>query len=183
VDADQAFELGEGITQYDVDAFGISLAGRSVLRYLRAGKQARHFVVLSWSQSVISGISNQNSHSIQEHALKFAHVVNLSLMAFADVSISVEWTPVDTRLGGYYQALFQVQQECAQLSAEQEETRNVISATYQKEKTCAKVYEQWASEWHTKPRTSAAYRLSLLSLPNGNNHLLPSEDCQPQIGD
>jgi hypothetical protein len=34
---DQVLELGEGISQYDVDAFGISLAGRCILSYLRAG--------------------------------------------------------------------------------------------------------------------------------------------------
>lgn len=28
---DQAFELGEGVSQYDVDVFGISLAGRTIL--------------------------------------------------------------------------------------------------------------------------------------------------------
>ena len=50
----------------------------------------------------------------------------------------------------YCQALFRAQQECAQLSAEQEETRNVLSATYQKEKSQAEVYEQWVSEWYKK---------------------------------
>lgn len=172
VDADQAFELGEGITQYDVDAFGISLAGRCILCYLRAGGQARRFIILSRSQSAINGISNQNSRAIQEHALNFARVINSSLMSFADASISVEWAPVDTRLGGYCQALFRAQQECAQLSAEEEETRNVLSATYQKERSRAEAYEQWTNEWHQKPRASIAYRLSLLSPPSGNNHPL-----------
>ena len=83
VDADQPFELGEGVTQYDVDAFGISLAGPTLPNTtlgLRSGGQARRFIILSRSQSAISGISNQCSRSIQEHALNFVHVINLSLM-------------------------------------------------------------------------------------------------------
>ena len=83
VDADQPFELGEGVTQYDVDAFGISLAGPTLPNTtlgLRSGGQARQFIILSRSQSAISGISNQCSRSIQEHALNFVHVINLSLM-------------------------------------------------------------------------------------------------------
>ena len=96
------------------------------------------------------------------------------VMEFTDASISIEWTasPADTCLGGYCQALFRAQQECAQLLAAQEETRNVLSATYQKEKTQAEAYEQWASEWHRKPRTSITYRLSLLTPLSGNNHPL-----------
>ena len=38
---DQAFELVEGVNEYDVDAFGISLAGRCILSYIRAGGQKR----------------------------------------------------------------------------------------------------------------------------------------------
>ena len=56
---DQAFELGEGATEYDIDLFGISLAGRCILSYLRAGGQARQFIVLSRSQSAI--IVSQNT--------------------------------------------------------------------------------------------------------------------------
>lgn len=41
---DQAYELGESIGQYDVDSFGISLAGRAILSYSRAEGQARHFI-------------------------------------------------------------------------------------------------------------------------------------------
>ena len=46
---DQAYELDEGVTQYDVDAFGISLAGRAILAYLRDGGRARRFTILSRS--------------------------------------------------------------------------------------------------------------------------------------
>ncbi|KAF8262080.1 hypothetical protein EI94DRAFT_1809320 [Lactarius quietus] len=31
-------------------------------------------------------------------------------------------------------------------------------------------FEQWAHEWHNKPRTSLAYRLSLLNPPDNHNH-------------
>ncbi|KAF8257490.1 hypothetical protein EI94DRAFT_1708952 [Lactarius quietus] len=70
---DQAFELGEGVSQYDVDAFGISLAGQAILSYLKDGGEARQFTILSRSQAAIMGISDQNSRAIQEHALNFAH--------------------------------------------------------------------------------------------------------------
>ena len=60
---DQAYELGEGVTQYDVDAFRISLAGRAILAYLRDGGPARRFTILLRSQSAISGIANLNSRS------------------------------------------------------------------------------------------------------------------------
>lgn len=100
------------------------------------------------------------------------HVINLSLLEFADALVLIEWTPTGTHLGGYCQALFRVQQECAQLLAKQEETRNVLSATYQKEKSQAEAYEQWVSEWHKKPCTSITYCLSLLVPPDGNNHPL-----------
>lgn len=131
------FELGEGISQYDVDAFGISLAGRCILSYLRAGGQARHFIILSRSQSASSGISNHNSRSIQEHALNFAHVVNLSFSSFADASIYVKWTPADTHLRDCCQAMRRAQEECTQLSGGEQEIGNVLSATFQKEKTRA----------------------------------------------
>ena len=76
---DQAFELVEGVNEYDVDAFGISLAGRCILSYIRVGGQkARPFIVLSCSQSAVIGISNPNSRSIQEHALNFAYIIILA---------------------------------------------------------------------------------------------------------
>ena len=169
---DQAYELGEGVTQYDVDAFGISLAGRAILAYLRDGGPARRFTILSRSQSAISGIANLNSRSIQEHALNFAHTYNQVLSTFEDASISIEWTPADTRLPGFCQATSRAQAECAQPTDEELEVRNVLSATYQKQKSRAEAYEQWAKEWHTKPRTSLAYQLSLTSPPDGRNHPL-----------
>ena len=170
---DQAYELGEGVSQYDVDAFGISLAGRAILSYLRAREgSARHFIILSRSQSAISGIANPNSRAIQEHALNFAHTYNQILATFPDASISVEWTPADTGLPGYCQATYRAQQECAQPTHEEVEVRNVLSATYQKQKTRAEAFEQWAKEWHTKPRDSIAYRLSLPKPPDGHNHPL-----------
>jgi hypothetical protein len=169
---DQAYELGESVSQYDVDAFGISLAGRAILAYLRDDGHARRFTILSRSQSAISGIANLNSRSIQEHALNFAHVYNLILSSFADVSISVEWTPADTRLPGFCQATRRAEAECAQPTHEETEVRNVLSATFQKQKTRAEAFEQWAREWHTKPRNSLAYRLSLTSPPDGHNHPL-----------
>ena len=154
---DQAYELGEGVTQYDVDAFGISLAGRTILAYLRDRGPARRFTILSRSQSAISGIANLNSRSIQEHTLNFAHTYNQVLSTFKDASISIEWTPADTRLPGFCQAASHAQTECAQPTDEELEVRNVLSATYQKQKSRAEAYEQWAKEWHTKPRTSLAY--------------------------
>ncbi|KAF8257392.1 hypothetical protein EI94DRAFT_1791826 [Lactarius quietus] len=171
---DQAFELGEGVSQYDVDAFGISLAGRAILSYLNAGGIARQFIILSRSQSAIQGISNLNSRAIQEHALNFAHVTRTIFTSFADASISVEWTPADARLRGFCQAKFRAEQECAQLSDDDIEVRNVLSATYQKQKSRAEAFEQWAkdSEWHAKPRNTHAYRLSLLQPPDGHNHPL-----------
>ena len=169
---DQAYELGEGVSQYDVDAFGISLAGRAILSYLNAGGRARRFIILSRSQAAISGIANPNSRAIQEHALNFAHMYNQILSTFDDAFISVEWSPADTRLPGYCQANFRAQQECAQPTHDEIEVRNVLSATYQKQKTRAEAFEQWAKEWHTKPRNSIAYRLSLPKPPDGRNHPL-----------
>ena len=134
--------------------------------------RARHFIVLSRSQSAISGIANPNSRAIQEHALNFAHVYNQILSTFKDVSILVEWTPADTRLPGYCQASARAQQECAQPTYEEAEVRSVLSATYQKQKTRAEAFEQWAKEWHTKPRTSLAYTLSLPKPPDGHNRPL-----------
>ncbi|KAF8264275.1 hypothetical protein EI94DRAFT_1871338 [Lactarius quietus] len=122
------------------------------------------------SQAAISGISNPNSHAIQEHTLNFAHVVNHILSMFEDISISVEWTPADTRLRGFCQAKFHAQEECAQLSDDDIECRNILSATFQKQKTRVEAFEQWAHEWHNKPRTSLAYRLSLLNPPDDHNH-------------
>ena len=169
---DQAYELGEGVTQYDVDAFGISLAGRAILAYLKGGGQARRFIILSRSQSAISGIANLNSRSIQEHALNFAHVYNQVLSTFEDAFISIEWTPADARLPGFCQATTRAQDLCAQPTHEELEVRNMLSATYQKQKSRAEAYEQWAREWHKKPRTSLAYQLSLTSPPDGQNHPL-----------
>ena len=150
----------------------ISLAGRAILAYLKGGGQARRFIILSRSQSAISGIANLNSRAIQEHALNFAHVYNTTLNSFADATISVEWTPADTRLPGFCQATFRAQAECAQPTHEETEVRNVLSATYQKQKTRAEAFEQWAEEWHTKPRSSLAYQLSLTNPPDGHNHPL-----------
>lgn len=90
-DHDQAYELGEGVSQFDVDAFGISLAGRAIRFYLNDGGRARRFMILSRSQSAISGMANLNSRAIQEHTLNWAHIVNLILSEHADASISVEW--------------------------------------------------------------------------------------------
>lgn len=79
---DQAYELGERVTQYDVDAFGISLTGRAtgrvILAYHRGGGCARKFIILLRSQSAtrINGIAaNLSSYSIQEHALN-SHCYN-----------------------------------------------------------------------------------------------------------
>ena len=36
-DYDPAYKLGEGVSQYNVDAFGISLVGRAILAYLKGG--------------------------------------------------------------------------------------------------------------------------------------------------
>ncbi|KAF8259982.1 hypothetical protein EI94DRAFT_1812359 [Lactarius quietus] len=167
---DQAFELGEGVSQYDVDAFGISLAGRAILSYLKDGGEARQFTILSRSQAAIMGISDQNSRAIQEHALNFAHMIRQILTPFTDASISVEWTPADHQLRGFCHALFRAQQECAQLLEEDDEVRKVLSATYQKQKSRAEAFEQWAREWHAKPRRTHAYVLSLPHPPDGNNH-------------
>ena len=44
-DHNQAYELGElgeGVTQYSVDAFELSLAGRAILSYLKAGGLTHH---------------------------------------------------------------------------------------------------------------------------------------------
>ncbi|KAN0132201.1 hypothetical protein V8E53_009967 [Lactarius tabidus] len=111
---DQAYKLREGVSQYNIDTFGISLAGRAILSYLEAEGTACHFTILSRSQSAISSIANLNSPSIQEHALNFAHVYNHILSTHADVSIAVEWTPADTRLPGFCQATCRAQQECTQ---------------------------------------------------------------------
>ena len=93
------------------------------------------------------------------------HVINLSLLEFADALVLIEWTPTDTHLGGYCQALFRVQQECAQLLAKQEETRNVLSATYQKEKSQAGVSRHPARGMYPrlthKPWVSYGYALGL----------------------
>ncbi|KAF8260647.1 hypothetical protein EI94DRAFT_1811407 [Lactarius quietus] len=155
-----------------MDAFSISLAGREILSYLNAGGEACQFIILSRSQSMITGISNHNLHAIQEHALNFTHVICLIFTSFADVSVLVEWTPADSRLRGYCQAKFRAEQECAQLSDDDIEVRNVLSATFQKQKTRAEAFEQWAQEWHLKPHMSHAYCLSLLKPPDGNNHPL-----------
>ena len=136
------------------------------------GGQARRFIILSRSQSAISGIANLNSRSIQEHALNFAHVYNQALSTFEDAFISIEWTPADARLPGFCQATTRAQDLCAQPTHEKLEVRNVLSATYQKQKSRAEAYEQWAREWHKKPRTSLAYQLSLTSPPDGRNHPL-----------
>ncbi|KAF8257959.1 hypothetical protein EI94DRAFT_1708444 [Lactarius quietus] len=58
---DQAFELGKGVSQYDINTFGISLAGQAISSYLN---------------SMIQGISNLNLRVIQEHALNFVHVTH-----------------------------------------------------------------------------------------------------------
>ncbi|KAN0137714.1 hypothetical protein V8E53_004470 [Lactarius tabidus] len=108
----------------------------------------------------------------QEHALNFAHVYNLIFSSFADVSISIEWTPADTHLPGFCQATFRAQEECAQLTHEEVEVRIVLSATYQKQKTRTEAFEQWAQEWHTKPCTSLVYQLSLIKPPDGHNSSL-----------
>jgi len=47
----QAYELGEGVNGYDVNGFGLSLAGRAALLYLRAGGWPAD----SCSHSAISG--------------------------------------------------------------------------------------------------------------------------------
>lgn len=52
------------------------------------------------------------------------------------------------------------------------EVRNVVSATYQKQKTCAEAFEKWAKEWYMKPHTSLAYNLSLPNPPDGHKHPL-----------
>ena len=171
-DHDQAFELGEGVSQFDVDAFGISLAARAIHSYLNDDGPARHFIVLSRSQSAIIGISNPNSRAIQEHALNFAHVVRLILSSHADVSISIEWTPADTRLRGFCHATHLALQQCAQPTDDDVAVRNVLSATFQKLKSRAEALEQWAREWYTKPRSSQAYRLALTKPPDGYNHPL-----------
>ncbi|KAF8270737.1 hypothetical protein EI94DRAFT_1797833 [Lactarius quietus] len=168
-DHDQAFELGIGVSQYDADAFGVSLASHAIRSYLNSGGEACHFIILSRSQAAIAGISNANSRAIQEHALNFAHVVNHILSTCADVSISVEWTPADTCLRGFCQAKFRAQEECKQLSDDNIECRNVLSATFQKQKTQAEAFEQWARKWHNKPPMSLAYRLSLLNPPDDHN--------------
>lgn len=103
-DHDQAYELGEGVSQYDVDAFGISLAGRAILSYLKDGGQAHRFIILLRSQAAIGGMTNYNSRAIQEHTLNFTHVIRLILSTYANVSISVKWTPADTRLPGFFHA-------------------------------------------------------------------------------
>ena len=171
-DHDQAYELGEGISQFDIDAFGISLAARAIRSYLSDGGQARQFIILSRSQSAISRMANHNSRAIQEHTLNWAHVVSLILNTHADVSISVEWTPADTRLRGFCHAMARAQQECAQESDEDLAVRNVLSATFQKAKSRAEALEQWAREWFSKPRTSHAYRLALSKPPDGFSHPL-----------
>ena len=47
----------------------------------------------------------------------------------------------------------------------------------------AEAYEQWAKEWHPKPRTSLAYQLSLTSPPDRHNHPLwvavSKAECPP----
>ncbi|KAN0130471.1 hypothetical protein V8E53_011734 [Lactarius tabidus] len=147
----QAYELGKGISQYNVDTFGISLAG---------------------SQSAISSIANLNLQSIQEHALNFVHVYNNILSSYADAHISIEWTPADTLLPGFCQATHQAQQECAQPTYKEIKVKNVLSATFQKQKTRAEAFEQWAQEWHTKACTSLPYHLSLPKPPDRHNHPL-----------
>jgi hypothetical protein len=52
-----------------------------------------------------------------------------------------------------------------------------------KRKPEPEAYEQWAHEWHTKPCTSLAYRLSLLNPLDGHNHPLwaaTSKDKPPR---
>ncbi|KAF8264020.1 hypothetical protein EI94DRAFT_1703550 [Lactarius quietus] len=159
---DQAYKLGEGVSQYDVDAFGISLDSQAILSYLKHDREAHKFIILSRSQSAIQGISNLNLCAIQEHTLNFVHVVNNILSLFAHASISVEYTPADSCLRGFCQAKFRAEQECAQLTNDDIE----------KQKTRAEAFEQWVWEWHLKPRTSHTYRLSLLKPPDGNNHPL-----------
>ena len=75
---------------------------------------------------------------------------NQILLTFDEVSISVEWTAADTRLPGYCQASAHAQQECLQPTHEETKVRNVLSATYQKQKMHAEAFEQWAKEWYTK---------------------------------
>src|SRR6266702_2092134 len=93
-----------GVSQLDVDAFGLSLARRLAwLLYLQSGSQVRHLTILSRSQPAICGISNPNSRSIQleEHSLNFAFVIDSALAEFPDARVSVEWTPADHTLKSY----------------------------------------------------------------------------------
>ncbi len=71
----QTYELGEGVAQHDVDAFGLSLAARLTRLYLPARGPARSFLVIFRSTSAILGITNPNSRSIREHALNFAYMM------------------------------------------------------------------------------------------------------------
>jgi hypothetical protein len=98
-------------------------------------------------------MANLNSCAIQEHALNFTHFYNLTFSSFADVSISIKWTPADTHLPSFCQATFHAQEECAQPLHKEIETRNILSVTYQKQKTWAEAFKQWAQQWHTKPCT------------------------------
>ena len=64
-------------------------------------------------------------------------------------SCSMRWySLLRTEVGAQYASpvLFRAQQECAQLSTKEEETRNILSATYQKERSQAEAYKQWMNE-------------------------------------
>ncbi|KAF8264351.1 hypothetical protein EI94DRAFT_500260 [Lactarius quietus] len=67
------------------------------------------------------------------------------------------------------------------------EVRNVLSTTYQKQKSRAEAFEQWAKEWHAKPRNTQPTTCPSSNLrtdtttPCGKQHLKISLPDPPSV--
>ena len=168
--------LGTGVTQHDVDCFGLAKAAEWLnLHYTDRWAPPTHVYILARSTSALEAIRNVHSLQNQRERLLF----HSSLMTFCNrhrnVSITLTWSPPSWDRIQDSTSRFRALAACK--TTPRASLNRVQSASHLNAVARERAFRKWAQEWQATRhkrvgRDSFAYEYAVLNPPDGKNHPL-----------
>jgi hypothetical protein len=178
-----AWSAGGNLTQFNADTYALARVVEEITHtYTDKVPPPDNIFIISNLASALQAVQNPQSIKAHSSTIHFHRALTIFTLQHSHVSFYLVWSPADGDLEGFWVASTWAAAAC--LHDPPNRLDRVQSATFQKDRACARTFMNWEVDFHWEHCISD-FRAAVTSDPtNGHAHTfiiieLPSEHHHP----